>query len=82
MGNYATQLITGKTAGITKLRAQPIKMGSYEVFPIFHPAAALHKGDLMKPLREDFEKLKQFLDRPRPQVPRPPEPKPEQIELL
>lgn len=82
MGNYATQLITGKTAGITKLRAIPIRMGTYEVFPIFHPAAALHKGDLMKPLREDFQKLKAFLDRPKPEPPRPPPPKAEQMELL
>jgi len=31
---------------------------------MLHPAAALHQGGLMEPLREDFQKLKAFLDQP------------------
>ncbi len=32
------------------------------VFPIYHPAAALHNGSLREELYEDFRKLKEFLD--------------------
>ena len=31
--------------------------------PLLHPAAALHQGGLLEPLKEDFKKLKEFLDR-------------------
>jgi len=34
------------------------------IFPMLHPAAALHQGSLLEPLREDFQKLKAFLDQP------------------
>jgi uracil-DNA glycosylase family 4 len=81
MGNYATQLITGKRTGITKLRATPVRAEKFYVFPLFHPAAALHRGDLMGPLREDFRALGAFL-RAAPAHPPAPEPRVEQIELL
>lgn len=32
------------------------------VFPIYHPAAALHNGALREALYEDFRKLKEFLE--------------------
>ncbi|HEX8750035.1 MAG TPA: uracil-DNA glycosylase, partial [Nitrospira sp.] len=32
-------------------------------FPLLHPAAALHQGNLLDTLKEDFKKLKEFLDR-------------------
>jgi DNA polymerase len=31
------------------------------LFPLLHPAAALHQGNLLVPLREDFQKLKDVL---------------------
>ena len=77
MGNYATQLITGKKTGITKMRGVPVQVGDYFVFPLFHPAAALHRGDLMDPLRKDFQTLRAFLAK----VPKP-EKSAEQLELL
>ena len=33
------------------------------LFPLLHPAAALHQGSMLEPLREDFKKLRAFLDR-------------------
>jgi DNA polymerase len=33
------------------------------IFPLLHPAAALHQGNLLDTLKEDFKKLKEFLDR-------------------
>ena len=35
----------------------------FALFPLLHPAAALHQAAMLPPLREDFQKLKEFLDR-------------------
>ena len=77
LGNFATQTILAKRVSITLVKAKPVQMGNYFVFPLFHPAAALHRGDMLEPLREDFCKLKEFLDSGRE-----PEREPEQLELL
>jgi DNA polymerase len=66
LGNFATRTLTGRREGITKLRHQPIKVGATYVFPMYHPAAALHRGDLYDEVRLDFKMLKEFLDSPRP----------------
>ncbi len=63
LGNFALQAITGKKMYITKARGTVIEAGGYSVFPLYHPAAALHRGDMRKPLEEDFVKLKEFLER-------------------
>ncbi|MFH1314148.1 MAG: uracil-DNA glycosylase [Candidatus Eisenbacteria bacterium] len=65
LGNFATRTLTGKREGITKLRRKPVKVGDLYVFPMFHPAAALHRGDLYEEVRQDFRSLKEFLDSPR-----------------
>ncbi len=77
LGNFATQTILGKRVPITSVRAKPSQVGNFFVFPMYHPAAALHRGDMIEPLREDFIKLKEFLDSGVE-----PEPEPEQLELL
>lgn len=66
LGNFATKTLTGRSEGITKLRCKPIKFGKAHVFPMLHPAAALHRGDLYDQVRKDFENLKRFLDSPKP----------------
>jgi DNA polymerase len=63
LGNWATQTILEKKVGITKVKGQAIKLEKFVVFPLLHPAAALHQGNLLVPLREDFKKLKAYLDR-------------------
>jgi uracil-DNA glycosylase family 4 len=73
MGNFATKTLTGRREGITKLRRKPIKVGSLFVFPIYHPAAALHRGDLYDEVRDDFKALKAFLEAPRPADDEPPQ---------
>ena len=66
LGNFATRTLTGRKEGITKMRRKPVKVGALYVFPMFHPAAALHRGNLYDEVREDFKALKEFLDSPRP----------------
>ena len=70
LGNFAMQTLLGKKIGIMKMRGQAFQVQDFFVFPMLHPAAALHQGNLNEPLREDFRKLKAFLDRqPEPTTP-------------
>jgi len=70
LGNWATQTLLERKVGITKVKAQAFYMKDFVLFPLLHPAAALHQGGLLDTLKEDFKKLKEFLDR----TARPPEP--------
>jgi len=63
LGNWATQTLLERKGGITKVKAQAFYMKDFVLFPLLHPAAALHQGGLLEPLKEDFKKLKEFLDR-------------------
>ena len=68
LGNFATKLLTGSRAGITKVRGTPQvhAIGGRTVFlmPLFHPAAALRTPALVDTLREDFAKLPGLLEAP------------------
>lgn len=64
LGRWATETLLGRKVGITKIRGHVIRQTDFVIFPMLHPAAALHQGGLMEPLREDFQKLKTFLDQP------------------
>jgi hypothetical protein len=63
LGNWATQTLLERKVGITKVKAQAFYMKDFVLFPLLHPAAALHQGNLMDTLKEDFKKLKEFLDK-------------------
>jgi DNA polymerase len=62
LGNFATQTLLERKVGITKVRGQMIQLEHFAVFPLLHPAAALHQGNLRVPLKEDFQKLKTVLE--------------------
>jgi uracil-DNA glycosylase len=61
LGNFATKLLTGNPAGITRVRGTPQvhELGGRTVFllPLFHPAAALRTPAVKETLRGDFETL-------------------------
>jgi uracil-DNA glycosylase len=65
LGNFATKLLTGNPAGITKVHGRPQErqVGGrvLQLFPIFHPAAALRTDSVKQLLREDFAKLPELL---------------------
>ena len=63
LGNWATQTLLERKVGITKVKGQAFYMKDFVIFPLLHPAAALHQGNLLDTLKEDFKKLKEFLDR-------------------
>jgi DNA polymerase len=69
LGNFASQSLLGVKTGISKLRGRPSQVRGYFVLPMYHPAAALHRGDLMSEVEADFAALREFLEsgaRPRP----------------
>ena len=67
LGNFATKLLSGKPAGITKVHGyeQEVTLGSRTVllYPLFHPAAALYTPSMLKVLEEDFARIPAILER-------------------
>ncbi len=67
LGNFATKLLSGKPAGITRVhgREQPTTIGGREVllYPLYHPAAALYTPAMLKVLEEDFCRIPELLGR-------------------
>ena len=47
---------------ISKVHGQPRLWGHRYIFPMYHPAAALHQGNLRKVLEEDMWKLRELLE--------------------
>ena len=74
LGNFATKLLSGKPAGITRVhgREQRVTLGGRDVllYPLYHPAAALYTPAMLRVLEEDFARLPDLLGRkpaPEPQ---------------
>jgi uracil-DNA glycosylase family 4 len=67
LGNFATKLLSGKPAGITRVHGveQEVTLGPRTVllYPIYHPAAALYTPSMLKVLEEDFARIPGLLDR-------------------
>src|SRR5688572_3487082 len=67
LGNFATKLLSGKPAGITKVHGyeQEVTLGARSVllYPLYHPAAALYTPSMLKVLEEDFARIPALLDR-------------------
>jgi uracil-DNA glycosylase family 4 len=65
LGNFATKLLRGDPAGITRLhgREEVRRIGPRNVrlYPIYHPAAALYTPKMLEILRDDFQRLPALL---------------------
>jgi uracil-DNA glycosylase len=80
LGNFATKLLSGKPAGITRVHGveQEVVLGGNPVtlYPLFHPAAALYTPSMQKVLEQDFARIPELLGRPAvvetPEPARPP----------
>jgi uracil-DNA glycosylase len=68
LGNFATKLLSGKPAGITRVHGteQEVTLGGKRVllYPLYHPAAALYTPAMLKVLEQDFARLPELLGRP------------------
>jgi len=67
LGNFATKLLSGRPAGITRVHGheQEVTLGSRTVllYPLYHPAAALYTPSMLKVLEEDFARIPEILER-------------------
>jgi DNA polymerase len=67
LGNFATKLLSGKPAGITRVHGaeQETTLGGRDVllYPLYHPAAALYTPAMLKVLEADFARLPELLGR-------------------
>jgi DNA polymerase len=72
LGNFATKLLTGNRAGISRVHGstQVHELAGRSVFlmPLFHPAAALRTPSLVETLREDFGRLSELLQQAPPDL--------------
>ncbi len=94
LGNFATKLLSGRPAGITRVHGheQEVTLGSRTVslYPLYHPAAALYTPSMLKVLEEDFARIPALLERtlaepvaaPEPDAQAEPEPEPVQLGLF
>jgi DNA polymerase len=67
LGNFATKLLSGRPAGITRVHGydQEVTLGTRKVllYPLYHPAAALYTPSMLKVLEEDFARIPELLAR-------------------
>ena len=67
LGTFATQLLSGRPHGITRVHGQEheVALGATTVllFPLYHPAAALYTPSMIRALEDDFARLPGLLGR-------------------
>jgi uracil-DNA glycosylase len=68
LGNFSTELLSGRPLGITRVHGQPQKVAlggsSVVLYPLYHPAAALYTPSMLNVLEEDFARLPGLLGVP------------------
>ena len=64
LGRYSLARLFPKES-IGRVRGKTLRWGPYTVFPIYHPAAALHQQRLRGVIMEDFQRLPHVLEEAR-----------------
>ncbi|MEK7556579.1 MAG: uracil-DNA glycosylase [Patescibacteria group bacterium] len=62
LGRYSMAYFLGEGLSITKVHGQPKRKGGRVVMPMYHPAAALYRGDLRPVLAAEFKKIPKVLE--------------------
>ena len=83
LGRYSLAWFFPRDA-ISKVHGQAKVRDGVYFMPMYHPAAALHAGNMRKVIEEDFRKIPAVLERAREAPPEQaaPEPEPEQMRLF
>lgn len=63
LGGAALKTLLGKELKITEARCKVFRKSGILYIPLFHPAAALHRSQLVETLQADIMTLRQLLDR-------------------
>src|SRR3954471_9434055 len=78
LGNFATKLLRGDNAGITRVHGRDevrvVGNRAVRLYPLYHPAAALYTPRMLEVLREDFARIPALLALDPPEQPAPEEP--------
>jgi len=62
LGRYSLAHFLGENLSISKIHGQPKRRGGRVIMPMYHPAAALYRGDLRPILLADFAKIPKVLE--------------------
>src|SRR3954462_3766304 len=81
LGNFATKLLRGDNAGISRVHGQDevrvLGPRAVRLYPLFHPAAALYTPRMLGVVREACRRRPAWRRRGAPDHPAPPEPEPQ-----
>lgn len=72
LGRHALERMLPGIGSISRVHGQIFMRSGVAFMPVYHPAAALHNGSLVRDLEQDFDNVRRYLD----EVLRPPEPAP------
>jgi uracil-DNA glycosylase family 4 len=81
LGRHASQLLLERNVAMSKIHGKHFKRAGYDIFPIYHPAAALYARATLASLEEDFKQLKELLETGNQQLLQEPE-QPQQMGLF
>ena len=70
LGRHALERMLPGHGPISRVHGQIVMRGGVAFMPVYHPAAALHNGSLVRDLEADFDRVRGYLD----ELLRPPEP--------
>ena len=73
LGRHALERMLPGMGSISHVHGQIFMRSGVAFMPVYHPAAALHNGSLVRDLEQDFDRVRGYLD----EVLKPPEPEPE-----
>lgn len=62
LGRFSAQTLIDKSFSITREHGIPRRIGGILYVPLYHPAAALHRQDLLPVLEEDMQRLREILE--------------------
>lgn len=62
LGRYSMGYFLGEGMTISKIHGQPKRRDDLVIMPMYHPAAALYRGDLRPVLQADFAKIPKVLE--------------------
>jgi uracil-DNA glycosylase len=62
LGRHAVGRLLPGSGGISKIHGQKVPRGDRLYVPLYHPAAALYNGGLLRTLEDDMQKVRGYLD--------------------
>ena len=81
LGRVAAGVMMERAVQITRIHGRKFNGPGYFMVPVFHPAAALRTPTNMQLIRDDFERLRVYLEEDE-SPPEPQRPEPEQLGLF